>query len=226
MARHPFAVGLGDIRSECGFRFGSLCPAPLADQTPGISPDRAKLGAASIASEEFVVAFLLLLILAFVGILVWQFIETRNALATTSVVSRYAPERSAQLIDTAFGGARSMLWTNTSGPGTINKRRRGWRRGITMSITIEPLPEGGARIDMWASQYAQYLFVLANFAGVVNRRKRAITRILAEPASRPAVSANGQAGIQAHHQAYDQAETQGYDQAGARGYHGRHSADR
>ncbi len=167
-------------------------------------------------------AFLVLLILGFVGILVWQFIETRNALATTSVVSHYTPEQSAQLIDTAFGGARSMLWTNTSGPGTINRRRRGWRRGVTMSITIEPVPEGGARIDMWASQYVQYLFVLANFAGAVNRRKRAIARILAEPVSQPALSMNGQAGIQA----YDQAETQGYDQAGVQGYHGRHSANR
>lgn len=171
-------------------------------------------------------AFLVLLILGFVGILVWQFIETRNALATTSVVSRHAPEQPAQLIDAAFGGARSMLWTNTSGPGTINRRRRGWKHGITMSNTIEPVPEGGARIDMWASQYTQYLFVLANFAGVVNRRKRAIARILAEPFSQPVLSANGQAGIQANHQAYDQAETQDYDQAGVQGYHGRHSANR
>lgn len=170
-------------------------------------------------------AFLVLLILGFVGILVWQFIETRNALATTSVVSRHTPEQSAQLIDTAFGGARSMLWTNTSGPGTINKRRRGWKHGITMSITIEPLPEGGSRVDMWASQYVQYFVVLANMAGVVSRRKRAIARILAEPGNQPALSANGQAGIQAYHQAYDQAETQDYDQAGVQGYHGRHSAD-
>jgi hypothetical protein len=29
-------------------------------------------------------------------------------------------------------------------------------------FTIEPLPEGGSRVDMWASQYVQYFIVLAN----------------------------------------------------------------
>ena len=78
----------------------------------------------------------ILLILVFAGICVWQFIETRNALATTSVLTRHTPDQTAQIIETAFGGARSVLWTNERGPGTINKRRRGYKRGITMSIDI------------------------------------------------------------------------------------------
>ncbi|ROO61552.1 hypothetical protein EDC02_3492 [Micromonospora sp. Llam0] len=57
-------------------------------------------------------------------------------------------------------------------------RRRGVRGGITMSIDIEPLPGGGTRVDMWASGTVVYLGFLVNFAGVVNRRKRAIARRL------------------------------------------------
>jgi hypothetical protein len=129
--------------------------------------------------------------LAIVGFVVWQFIESRNALATTSVLTRYTPEQAAQLINGAFGGARSVLWTNTSGEGTINKRHRGHRGGITMAITIEPLPDGGCRIDMWASEHLEYLLVFVNFAGVVNRRKKAIARLLAEPDTRQLVAANG-----------------------------------
>lgn len=139
--------------------------------------------------------FLVVLIIAIVGIWVWQFIETRNALATTSVVSRYPHERSAQLISGAFGGARSVLWATASGPGHINMRRRGYKNGITMSIDIQPLPDGGSRVDMWASQYLGYL-LLANFAGVVNRRKKAIARILAQPVSQPGlVDKTGQASL-------------------------------
>lgn len=125
---------------------------------------------------------LLLFIVAFVGICIWQFIETRNALATTSVTSRQPPQQCAQLIGTSFEGARSLLWTRVAGPGTINMRRRGYKGGITMSITIEPMENGGTRVDMWASRYFEYMFVLANFAGVVNRRKRTLGRILTEPA--------------------------------------------
>ncbi|WP_158632210.1 hypothetical protein [Micromonospora sp. Llam0] len=47
-----------------------------------------------------------------------------------------------------------------------------------MSIDIEPLPGGGTRVDMWASGTVVYLGFLVNFAGVVNRRKRAIARRL------------------------------------------------
>lgn len=127
-----------------------------------------------------------LLFLAIIGIWIWQFIETRNALATTSVESRYSPQQCAQLIGTAFEGARTLLWTDQAGPGAINKRRRGYKRGITMSIDVQPLADGGTRVDMWASQYLQYFFALVNFAGVVNRRKRAIARLLTQPGSQPA----------------------------------------
>jgi len=129
--------------------------------------------------------------LAIVAFVVWQFVESRNALATTSVLTRYTPEQAAQLINGAFGGARSVLWTSTSGEGTINKRHRGHRGGITMSITIEPLPDGGCRIDMWASEHLEYMLVFVNFAGVVNRRKKAIARLLAEPDTRQLVASNG-----------------------------------
>ena len=47
-----------------------------------------------------------------------------------------------------------------------------------MSITIEPRPGGGSRVEMWASDTVVYLGVLVNFAGVVNRRKNAIGRLL------------------------------------------------
>ena len=134
----------------------------------------------------------ILLILVFAGICVWQFIETRNALATTSVLTRHTPDQTAQIIETAFGGARSVLWTNERGPGTINKRRRGYKRGITMSIDIEPQPDGRTQVSMWASRYAEYMFVLANMAGVVNRRKKAIALLLMEPVGQPSPVAAGQ----------------------------------
>jgi hypothetical protein len=134
----------------------------------------------------------ILVILAFAGILVWQFIETRNALATTSVLTRHTPDETAQIIESAFGGPRSVLWTNDRGPGTMNKRRRGYKRGITMSIDIQPQPDGRTQVSMWASRYMQYMFVLANMAGVVNRRKKAIALLLMEPAGQPSPVAAGQ----------------------------------
>jgi hypothetical protein len=119
-----------------------------------------------------------LVIVAFVALPVWQFIESKNAVATLSVGSPHDPARTAQIVDASFGGARSILWTDVSGPGTINKRRRGKDGGITMSIDIEPLETGGTRVDMWASQTNIYFVLFVNFAGVVNRRKRAIARLL------------------------------------------------
>jgi hypothetical protein len=129
---------------------------------------------------ELIMGFFVVLLL-FAAIVVWQFIEGRKALATTSVITRYTPDQAVEAINGVFGGARSALWTTTSGPGMLNRRRRGVHRGITMSIDITPQGEGVTRIDMWASQYTVYLLVLVNFAGVVNRRKRAIGRLLAEP---------------------------------------------
>jgi hypothetical protein len=125
--------------------------------------------------------FIVLIILVFIGIVIWQFIEGQNATATTSVLTRYTPQQAAQIIDSAFGGARSMLWTKAKGPGNINRRRRGIRGGITMSIDLTPQQDGMTRVDMWASETVVYLLVLHNFAGPVNRRKRAIGRLLAEP---------------------------------------------
>jgi hypothetical protein len=121
---------------------------------------------------------LFLIFAALVAFLVWQFVETKNAVATLSVRSPHDPTRTAQIVDTAFGGARSILWTDVSGPGAINKRRRGKDGGITMSIDLEAMEAGGTRVDMWASQTNVYLLMFVNFAGVVNRRKRAIARLL------------------------------------------------
>jgi hypothetical protein len=119
-----------------------------------------------------------MIVIGIFAILIWQFVESRNAVATTAVTTPLPPQRVAQIVESAFTGARSILWTNTAGPGMINKRRRGHRGGITMSIDIEPVP-GGSRVDMWASQTVVYLGFIHNFAGVVNRRKRAIARLLA-----------------------------------------------
>lgn len=116
-----------------------------------------------------------LVVLAIVGILVWQFIESKNAAATVSIQSRHDPRRTAEIVNTAFGGARGVLWSNVDGPGTINKRRRGKDGGIVMSIDIEP-SGAGTRVDMWASSTNTYLLFFVNFAGVVNRRKKAIAR--------------------------------------------------
>ena len=113
-----------------------------------------------------------------VGILVWQFIETRKAVDTTTVETAYEPAKVVQLVKEAFGGPIAVLWTTASGPGTINMRRRGVRGGITMSIDIEPRAGGGTKVDMWASETVEYLGVFVNFAGVVNRRKNAIERRL------------------------------------------------
>ncbi len=126
------------------------------------------------------------LIAGLVGFLVWQYIETQRALATTTVVTAHAPDDVARIVQGAFGGPRAVLWTTAGGPGDINMRRRGVRGGITMSIDIEPRPGGGSNVEMWASQTIVYLFVLVNFAGVVNRRKKAIARLLDSAAS-PAV---------------------------------------
>jgi hypothetical protein len=127
------------------------------------------------------VAFFVILVIVFVGVIVWQYVESQRAVATTSVLTRYTPQQTAEIIAGAFGGARSVLWTRASGPGAINMRRRGRAQGITMSIDLTPEANGVTRVDMWASAYANYLGVLVNFAGVVNRRKRAIGRLLAEP---------------------------------------------
>ncbi|UOZ11359.1 hypothetical protein [Amycolatopsis sp. WQ 127309] len=72
-----------------------------------------------------------------------------------------------------------MLWTAASGPGSINKRRRGKDRGITMSIDIEAHPGGGSQVEMWASQTNVYFGLFVNFSGAVNSRKKAISRLLA-----------------------------------------------
>jgi hypothetical protein len=116
-----------------------------------------------------------------IGILVWQLIETRGAVATTSVETPYEPAKAAQIVREAFTGPRAILWSTSPGPGTINMRRRGVRGGITMSIDVEPRPDGSSRVDMWASQTVIYLGFLVNFAGVVNRRKNAIRRLLTAP---------------------------------------------
>lgn len=132
-----------------------------------------------------------LFVLAVIGCYVWQFIESRFALATTPVLTQYTPEQAAQIIDESFGGARGVMWPRTNGRGQINRRRRGYRQGITLSFDIEPLPDGTTRVDMWVSQYVSIL-LLANFGGAAARRKRAIGRLLAEPDSgQPAVQAEG-----------------------------------
>ena len=125
---------------------------------------------------------LFLIVVGLIGCLVWQFVETRNALATTAFSTGYEPADVATIVHEAFGGPRAVLWTAAAGPGAINMRRRGFRGGITMSIDIEPVPGGGSRVDMWASDTVVYLLVLVNFAGVVNRRKKAIQRALTESA--------------------------------------------
>ncbi|MEU7618148.1 hypothetical protein AB0M91_31095 [Micromonospora rifamycinica] len=113
-----------------------------------------------------------------VGVIVWQFVETQRAVATTTVESACPPGEAAQIVRGAFGGPRAVLWTTAAGPGTINMRRRGVRGGITMSVTVEPGPGGGSEVAMWASETVVYLGFLVNFAGVVNRRKAAIGRLL------------------------------------------------
>ena len=123
-----------------------------------------------------------------VGILVWQFIENRNAVATTTVDTSYEPSTVAQIVHDAFAGPRAVLWTTASGPGSINMRRRGVRGGITMSITIAPGPGGGTRVEMWASDTVVYFGFLVNFAGVVNRRKSAIGRLLTGELTSPRTS--------------------------------------
>lgn len=122
-----------------------------------------------------------LVVAGLVGVIVWQLIETRNAVATTSIQSSYDPARVTQIVGDAFTGGRALLWTTAPGPGTINMRRRGVRGGITMSIDVEPRAGGGSKVDMWASDTVIYLGFLVNFAGVVNRRKNAIGRMLTAP---------------------------------------------
>ena len=68
-------------------------------------------------------------------------------------------------------------WTGVSGSGTVNMRlTKGG--GIVKSIDVAELPSGGSAVDMWASAYREYFVVLANSAGSVNSRKKAIARLL------------------------------------------------
>lgn len=62
-------------------------------------------------------------------------------------------------------------------------RRRGPHGGITMSIDIVPLADGGCRITMWTSDSRRcaWLPIVISQAGVVSERKKAIARLLAEP---------------------------------------------
>ncbi|UQU64001.1 hypothetical protein COUCH_34330 [Couchioplanes caeruleus] len=113
-----------------------------------------------------------------IGIFAWQLVETRRAVATTVVDTPLSPNEAARVTQEAFTGPRAVLWTSTAGPGTINMRRRGIHRGITMSITIRPRENGGSEVSMWASETVIYLGALVNFAGVVNRRKNAIGRAM------------------------------------------------
>lgn len=122
--------------------------------------------------------WLTVIITLFIALLVWQFIASRKAVATTVVESSLSPQQAAQAVEGAFGGARSMLWTGARGPGMINKRRRGRDRGVTMSINIQPGPSGGSELSLWASQYSEYFSTFANVAGSVNSRKRAIARLV------------------------------------------------
>lgn len=131
--------------------------------------------------------FCFALVAGLVGVLVWQFVETRKAVATTTVETMYEPAQVAQMVREAFTGPMAVFWTTASGPGSINMRRRGVRGGITMSIDIEPRQGGGSTVDMWASETAVYLGVLVNFAGVVNRRKTAIERRLTNAELSPRV---------------------------------------
>jgi hypothetical protein len=121
---------------------------------------------------------LVILVLAFVAVFAWQFTASRNALAVTRVESHRSAEDAARIVQNAFTGARNALWTGASGPGAINMRRRGKGGGIVLSVDIEPLPSGGSATNMWASSYNEYLVVLANFAGSVNSRKKAIAQLL------------------------------------------------
>ena len=121
---------------------------------------------------------LVVVLVVLAAVLIWQFQESKKAIATTSIQSEYDFNKVAEIVNGAFRGARGTLWADTSGSGTINKRRRGKDGGIVMSIDIEPLANGGSRVDMWASQTNTYLGFLVNFAGVVNRRKKAIVQIL------------------------------------------------
>lgn len=120
----------------------------------------------------------ILVILAIVGVIVWQVTESKNALASFSAQSRHDPRHTAEIVNNAFDGTRGMLWSNVDGPGTINKRRRGKDGGIVMSIDISS-SGAGSRVDMWASSSNVYLHVIVNFAGVVNRRKKAIAQAIA-----------------------------------------------
>jgi hypothetical protein len=124
--------------------------------------------------------FVIVLVLgALIGFLVWQRLATNKAVATTLVRTRCEPQETAEIVNRAFAGPRALLWTTASGVGNINKRRRGKDRGITMSIDIEPHPDGGSNVEMWASQTNVYFGLFVNFSGAVNSRKRAISRLLA-----------------------------------------------
>lgn len=132
-------------------------------------------------------AILVIIIILIVATFAWQFIQSRRAVATTSVLTRYTEQQVVHFIESVFqGGVKSLAWTNDRGPGRINKRRRagtlrGVKQSITMSINITREPNGVLRVDMWASAYATYLLLWVNFAGAVVSRKKAIAKVLAEP---------------------------------------------
>jgi len=132
-------------------------------------------------------AFFVIFIILIGAFAAWQLVQSRRAVATTTVLTRYTEQEAIQKIQSAFsGGTKSLLWTDGRGPGRINKRRRagtlrGVKQSITMSIDITPQPSGLLRVDMWASEWASYLGIFVNFAGAVVSRKSAICKVLVEP---------------------------------------------
>lgn len=84
----------------------------------------------------------------------------------------------------AFRGSRTRpaVWTNRSGPGAI-RRHRDPHDGITMSIDIVSLAEGGRRADMWVSKTWHYIWLpfVTNRVGVACNHKKAVARLLEKP---------------------------------------------
>jgi len=94
--------------------------------------------------------------------------------------------RVQQIIDEVFG----RTWKRMTGPGDINVRPTFKRNAPTISISVEPLPNGGTEVSIWLSQWGRRLGMVEH-AQLVWRRKRALAARLQAAggvATQPAVA--------------------------------------
>lgn len=120
-------------------------------------------------------AIFLLLVLALIGLFVWQIIVTSQAKQQRETKVKLSPARVADIAEQCFPG---LLWKDWQGPGDINKRRRSANdSGPVVSVDISRLADGSTHVTVWMSAWHSKFF-FANFAGSAKgMAKKIISRL-------------------------------------------------